>query len=305
MPPAGNQLRRWCFTINNYTDEDVTRIESLYTNPDNHITYLVIGREVGDNGTPHLQGFVTFSRRKTLNVVKALISERGHYERAHGNNDQASRYCKKDGNFTEFGTPPTTKNKYLDDFFQWADEFQTTHGRTPGMRDVACEHPVVLTRHRNILEVLESRAPPPRLVVNPDPRPWQRDLERRLSDDTPNDRVVEFYVDEEGGKGKSWFQRHMLTKYPDKVQLLAPGKRDDLAHTIDVNKTIFLMNVPKTQMEFLQYSLLEQLKDRTVFSPKYVSRMKILNGPAHVIVFCNEFPDMEKMSADRYVVHEL
>lgn len=301
MPAA--QARRFCFTLNNYTPEDVAHIESLYLNADNHITYLVIGREVGDSGTPHLQGFVCFSRRKTFNVVKALINERIHIEGARGTSDQAATYCKKDGAYTEFGTVPISgKTNYLEDFFKWADQFHEDHGRIPTARDVALEHPVVLTRHRNVLDVLESRAPPPALVANPQPRPWQLELEEHLTDDSPDDRTVEFFVDEEGGKGKSWFQRHMLTKYPDRVQMLAPGKRDDLAHVIDVQKSIFLMNVPKTQMEFLQYSILEQLKDRTVFSPKYTSKMKILSAPAHVIVFSNEHPDMNKMSADRYKV---
>lgn len=299
MPAA--QARRFCFTLNNYTPEDVAHIESLYLNADNHITYLVIGREVGDSGTPHLQGFICFSRRKTFNVVKALINERIHIEGARGTSDQAATYCKKDGAYTEFGTVPVSgKTNYLEDFFKWADQFHEDNGRIPTARDVALEHPVVLTRHRNVLDVLESRAPPPSLVTNPQSRPWQLELEEHLTDDTPDDRTVEFFVDEEGGKGKSWFQRHMLTKYPDRVQMLAPGKRDDLAHTIDIQKSIFLMNVPKTQMEFLQYSILEQLKDRTVFSPKYTSKMKVLSAPAHVIVFSNEHPDMNKMSADRY-----
>lgn len=303
MTTAGTRGRRWCFTLNNPTPEESTRLSTLYNDPSNHIQFLIYGRETGNNGTPHLQGYIHFSGRKTLSGVKAIVSDRAHIEMSRGTSNQAAEYCRKDGDFDEFGTLPVPgKKNYLEDFFQWADDFQETEGRTPSVRDVAIHHPIVLTRHRNVLEVLEGRAPPPNLVSNPNPRPWQLELEEHLTDDTPDDRVVEFYVDEEGGKGKSWFQRHMLTKYPDKVQLLAPGKRDDLAHTIDTQKSIFLMNVPKTCMEFLQYSLLEQLKDRTVFSPKYVSRMKILSGPSHVIVFSNEYPDMDKMSADRYKV---
>jgi len=307
MPSApGTRYQRWCFTLNNYTNDDIIHIESLYGDSANHIQYLVIGREVGDNDTPHLQGFVSFSRRYTLAAVKALISERAHFEGANGTSAQAATYCKKDGTFTEFGEVPVSgKTNYLEDFFKWSDAFREDNGRTPTARDVALEHPTVLVRHRNILDVLTHRAPPPQLVANPEPRPWQMELEEHLTDDSPDDRTVEFFVDEDGGKGKSWFQRHMLTKYPDKVQLLAPAKRDDMAHTIDIQKSIFLVNVPKTQMEFLQYSLLEQLKDRTVFSPKYSSMMKILTQTPHVVVFSNEFPDMNKMSADRYIVQEL
>ena len=56
-------------------------------------------------------------------------------------------------------------------------------------------------------------------------------------------------------------------------------------------------------MEFLRYEILEMLKDRMVFSPKYASRMKFLHRVPHVVVFSNEYPAMDKMSDDRYDIH--
>jgi hypothetical protein len=111
-----------------------------------------------------------------------------------------------------------------------------------------------------------------------------------------------FYVDDEGGKGKSWFQAWYLTKNPEKTQVLSAGKRDDIAHTIDKTKSVFFFNIPRGGMEYLQYPILEQLKDRMVFSPKYNSTMKFLTAVPHVVVFCNEHPDMNKMSLDRYII---
>jgi hypothetical protein len=74
---------------------------------------------------------------------------------------------------------------------------------------------------------------------------------------------------------------------------------------VDESKRIFLFNIPRGQMEYLQYSVMEQLKDRMVFSPKYQSSTKLLRFVPHVVVFCNEAPDMEKMTADRYILKEL
>jgi len=305
--PSTNTGARWCFTLNNPTDVDRQRLASAFTDASRRVVYLVVGRETGDSGTPHLQGFVIFNRTVTFAHARDTIGHTAHLERARGTSKQADDYCKKDGDFDEYGTlpGPSGKTNYLDDFFKWADDFREEEGRIPDSRDIALHYPTVLVRHRHIHEVLEARAPHPVLVANPDPRPWQHELEEHLIDDTPDDRVVEFFVDENGGKGKSWFQRHMLTKYPTLVQLLAPAKRDDLALNIDPQKSIFLMNIPKTQMEFLQYTILEQLKDRTVFSPKYMSKMKILPHKCHVVVFSNEYPDMNKMSADRYNVTTL
>lgn len=117
-----------------------------------------------------------------------------------------------------------------------------------------------------------------------------------------DNRAIVFYVDEEGGHGKSWFQRVFISMYEDRVQLLSSGKRDDIAFAVDEHKDIFLFNIARGQMEYLNYSVLEMLKDRMVFSSKYNSQMKILTRVPHVIVFCNEEPDYNKMTNDRFVI---
>jgi len=114
-------------------------------------------------------------------------------------------------------------------------------------------------------------------------RPWQAALYARLQEDA-DDRTVEFFVDRDGGFGKSWFCGYLVGRI-DGVQVLGPGKRDDLAHCVEINTHVFLFNVPRGSMQFLNYGLLENLKDRMVLSPKYDSKMKILRKTPHVIVF--------------------
>jgi hypothetical protein len=153
---------------------------------------------------------------------------------------------------------------------------------------------------RNLAEHLY---PEPLLVLDDaELNDWQRVLHDALRTNDPGDRAILFYVDEEGGKGKTWFQRYMVSKYPNDTQVLSIGKRDDVAHALDQTKKIFLFNVPRGGMEFFQYTTVEQLKDRMVFSPKYDSKTKIWREKVHVVVFCNEEPDMAKMTADRYII---
>lgn len=108
------QARNWCFTINNYTDDEVAILEALGTElPD--IQYLVFGKEVApETGTPHLQGYVSFSRRYTLVRAKEIICSRGHFEVAKGSPKQASDYCKKDKDYSEFGNLPGGKGARTD-----------------------------------------------------------------------------------------------------------------------------------------------------------------------------------------------
>ena len=93
----------WSFTLNNYTDEDVARLSEPITDVD----YIIFGREVGDSGTPHLQGTVCFSVRKRLNQLIALLGQ-VHFSLTRQLNESIE-YCKKDGNYSEFGVRPQTE----------------------------------------------------------------------------------------------------------------------------------------------------------------------------------------------------
>jgi len=103
-----NGAKHWCFTWNNYTNDDKQRLGTTATQllESGRIVYLVYGEEIGDSGTPHLQGFITFNKRTTLQATKRLLSPTVHLEQARGTPVQASQYCKKDGSYKEFGTCP-------------------------------------------------------------------------------------------------------------------------------------------------------------------------------------------------------
>jgi len=293
------RAKRWVFTINNYDDGHIARLAEI------ECVYLVYGREVAPTtNTPHLQGFVVFTnaRRRT-----AIISDigGGHWEPANGTSAQASLYCKKSGDYLERGELPAQqgKRKDLERLVDWLDEFIADNGRAPTEREVAILQPVALLKRIDIMRLARLRAPPPSIRQG-EPRDWQRELADEL-DAPADDRTCTFYVDSVGGKGKTWFQQWLVTTRPDSVQILGVGKRDDMCYAVDPDKSIFLVNVPRGGMEFLQYTVLEQLKDRMVFSTKYQSSLKVLPTNVHVIVFCNEEPDMTKMSEDRYVIRNL
>lgn len=296
------QSTRWCFTLNNYTQDDEARFAEYGGSLQRYgIRYLIYGREVGNSGTRHLQGFAIFDSRLRLGSVRSLFGERGHYECARAPSDIASNYCRKDGDFVEYGTLPDRRRSApsVTDFCDWVKETKAVNER-----DIAIKFPSLYLRYgERLLRLSGHLLEPPILEENP-LNEWQTWLHEKLIREA-DDRTVDFYVDVEGGKGKSFFCRWMLSKYPDMVQVLGGGKRDDIAHAVDVSKRVFLFNLPRGGIEFLQYAVLEQLKDRVIFSPKYASVTKVLKYISHVVVFCNEEPDMFKMTNDRYVINNL
>lgn len=64
--------------------------------------YVVIGKEVGESGTPHLQGYIEFPNAKRLETLKNLHNKI-HWEARKGTASQAANYCKKDKVFEERG----------------------------------------------------------------------------------------------------------------------------------------------------------------------------------------------------------
>ena len=300
------QTRHWCFTLNNYTDEDIERLQRL----EGTVTYLVFGKEVAPTtGTPHLQGYVCFKQKKRRSAAMSVIG-RCHLDIKKGTPREASDYCKKEGDYIEFGECPSSTNgvSRFDGFVSWIKAKRDNGAPIPTKREIANEFPCLYIQHGDkLLELSRLLYPEPELVEYESVtlRPWQEGLYDAIRMEDPGDRKIIFYVDTVGGKGKTFFQRYMVSKYPDKVQILSSGKRDDVKHSVDETKEAFLFNVPRGGMEWLSYSTLEEIKDRMVYSPKYHSRTKIIRHKVHVIVFCNEMPKMDAMSADRYVIVNL
>lgn len=87
------RFRKACFTLNNWTTEELDQMLRDFDG-----MKYIIGKEVGEQGTPHLQGYVEFGRQLSFNQLKK-ISDRAHWEKPRGNKKQNIKYCSKDGNF--------------------------------------------------------------------------------------------------------------------------------------------------------------------------------------------------------------
>lgn len=106
MPPQ--KSRNWCFTLNNYSEDDFKKIDEFHkANP---AFYVIYGKEKGENETPHLQGYVHYLTPQAASRLKKVLP-RSHIEKCKGDPASNITYCKKEGDWTEYGIPPVTQQE--------------------------------------------------------------------------------------------------------------------------------------------------------------------------------------------------
>lgn len=101
--PQASPAKDFCFTVNNPQDYHVEALQAL------DYRYLVYQVEVGEAGTPHIQGFVQMQDKTRFTALHKHMENffpddqneddpephHGHWEKRRGTPYEASHYCKK------------------------------------------------------------------------------------------------------------------------------------------------------------------------------------------------------------------
>ncbi len=242
----------WIFTLNNHTTQDI----EMFRNIDSSIVpVIVFQEEVGEAGTPHLQGFLCFkTKKRPFNVFPD--NKRIHWEKKKGSLLECYEYCTKEDTRKPEGVT----------YCRGFDKPFKIH-----------------------IELNE----------------WQRVLVKEMSLDADY-RTVNWIWEPDGNVGKTLFQKWCFMNLNDCVVL--GGKSADIKHGIieyrNKNRRlpkIILINVPRTNLNYLNYCSIEEIKDMFFFSGKYEGGM-VCGANPHIYIFANEPPKMENMSADRWKI---
>lgn len=138
-------------------------------------------------------------------------------------------------------------------------------------------------------------------LIKPD-RPWQLDI-LRLINMNADYRSIYWYWDDIGNTGKSAFTKYLCAK---KEALCVSGKSNDCKYAIVQFKEqkkkypkIIIFDIPRTNIDYLNYEAIESIKNGCFFSGKYECVQVIMNCP-HVIIFANSPPHINRLSIDRW-----
>ena len=305
--------RRWCFTLNNYTDEDLACARDRLTA--DSCRYAVVGVEQAPStGTPHLQGYMHLKKQMRLaGLHKMLFNRRGHFEVARGSDQENRDYCRKSERvLLEVGEPSAPhgtktsfvranqiakrvaeKGERLIDILESDPELMEAYGKHAAHVDR------LIDMHRAREAEVAFKAPYESVDPATDLRPWQRELYSELRDSAPDPRKIVWYVDWRGGVGKSWFVNFFLSRHGSRsAACFSDGRPADVAYAYEYQRVVFFDLTRSTPDLLPLCHVMEQLKDGRIFSSKYNSRVKLFACP-HVVVFANKEPPDLAFSPDR------
>lgn len=132
--------KSWAFTLNNYTEGDIQLFKDLECN------FMVFGREVGESGTPHLQGAVVFRTAKRLSGLKKIHSK-CHW--SPGIDEEACvNYCMKDQDYFLKDNRQQGKRSDLESFISAV--------KNQGKKKAVLEYPEVYVKFHGGLDKLST-----------------------------------------------------------------------------------------------------------------------------------------------------
>lgn len=109
-----------------------------------------------------------------------------------------------------------------------------------------------------------------------------------MVDKEPCDRLIHWFWEPKGCKGKTQLCKHLVVKHD---ALLIDGAKQDMFYQVSNCKEhpeLILMNLPN-QSCMPDIKAIEAIKDGLFASPKYESKMFIMNSP-HIFIFANFEP---------------
>jgi len=150
------RARGWTITLNNYTDSDLFAIKSLFKLG----SYAICGKEVGEEGTPHLQAYVRLRDAVELKTMKKHLP-RAHLEIAKSGDRTNRDYCMKGGDFFETGL--LSEQGKRNDILEVAQKIKNNETT---LEEIMFDYPIVYMKYSRSIEkmcnaVLKPRSSPP------------------------------------------------------------------------------------------------------------------------------------------------
>lgn len=301
----------YCATLNNYTADQVATLR----NGHDKISYMIVGHEVGEQNTPHLQIYFQLSNQVKFTTIKNWGDpwNQMHFESSQGSDDDNYRYCSKEGSYWEIGTRRSMGRKGArtdhEDVKALIKQGKTYQEIVDTNFEYAAKYSKFIKEQIMVQRMTAGKSSLLAEFEGVSWKPWQQDILDTIQQ-VPDRRKIQWIWESKGHIGKSWLAKYI--SLTEDALLLESGKKMDMAYIFAQKPTkIVLIDLSRTTApvdgkDYLAgvYSICENLKNGVLMSTKYEC-MSIQFAVPHVIVFANWEPDYTKWSKDRYAVTNL
>lgn len=131
ISPSKNQLYKYDFVLNNYTDDEVSQVKQTISKICKKGGF---GFEVGECGTKHLQGYLHLIKKMRITAIHKLEGFARASLRAVRNEEALIQYIQKDGNTWLYGFPKPIK--IIQNLYPWQQEIEKLCHSEPDDRSI-------------------------------------------------------------------------------------------------------------------------------------------------------------------------
>lgn len=254
--------KKYVFTLNNYENLQIYNIEDWLNK---NASIWCFGEEIGEEGTPHLQGYMEFKNQKKWSEITNGCPDfqKAWSQNAKGNLLQNYKYTSKQLLKFYYGGFKPEKIDYkehIETLFQWEKDILNIIKQKPDKRKIYWYHEPVGGVGKTV---------------------FQKYLVSHYKDKY---KIIAL-------SGKCADMKNGIIQFIEKNK----GETPD----------IILINIPKNKsLEYFSYEGLEAIKDMFFYSGKYEGGM-VCGASPHVFIFSNEKPPLNKMSNDRFIEVEI
>lgn len=311
------------------TADELTAVlaKALDNGEDKFLRYAVGQLEVGETGYRHYQVYLETNKTSRAARVLKFISEEHaasiNIEKRKGSRSEARYYCMKDheGKYDDTyfwdsqGRPEGTD--YIEYGYFKPDENSRKKAieklneaiqKADTWADLLNNDEVSGTLKGSMRYARERfLAKPVKKMEGVELRNWQMHLQNEIVG-AAHDRKIIWYVDFDGGQGKTFMARYLVANHG---AIVLGGDKKDMFYGYN-NEDIVVFDLSfgdtyeqKVPWNRFDYSAMEKIKDGLYFNTKYDSGMRFRKEAAHVIVFANGLPDTTLLAEDRWDIRML
>jgi len=319
-----------CFTINNYTPEQTAKLATLADPESNDTNYpngIMFAKEVGDQGTPHLQGLIYFKKRIRFTALKIWFKQHldcfPHLE-ATIDVKRSQDYIKGGDIFKDAcGVVKYKPANKPDDIFLYGEMKVSKPDLASWYKAVKAsdvddiediDHPFrllpgyMMTASNLVSDKINKQNWETQeeyykndFVLNA----FQRDVMQAI-EDLPRRRVL-WIADPRGHHGKSELCFYLDAMNKNRTYYVNSGKAADIAYGVQPFHNLLLIDLERAtaaedEKDFTPYKFIEQCANVCIRSNKYVPRTIRLGPDTKTVVMSNHEPDFTKMTEDKFVI---